>query len=138
MIDVYSVYFEDSFDSSKDNIEILINFLNKLSNSYSIDTKTKLINFNLTGSFKLLSDDEIIIEMGDIIPYLTNKSIQKSKNKIVLLNKLFFEIFIRQFPFLSQINCFSSIFYAKKGSDIITLRNIEYEDNLAFYYVNLQ
>ena len=90
MIDVYSVYFEDSFDSSKDNIEILINFLNKLSNSYSIDTKTKLINLNLTGSFKLLSDDEIIIEMGDIIPYLTNKSIQKSKNKIVLLNKLFF------------------------------------------------
>ena len=138
MIDVYSVYFEDSFDSSKDNIEILINFLNKLSNSYSIDTKTKLINLNLTGSFKLLSDDEIIIEMGDIIPYLTNKSIQKSKNKIVLLNKLFFEIFIRQFPFLSQINCFSSIFSAKKGSDIITLRNIEYEDNLAFYYVNLQ
>ena len=98
----------------------------------------KLINLNLTGSFKLLSDDEIIIEMGDIIPYLTNKSIQKSKNKIVLLNKLFFEIFIRQFPCLSQINCFSSIFYAKKGSDIITLRNIEYEDNLAFYYVNLQ
>ena len=68
MIDVYSVYFEDSFDSSKDNIEILINFLNKLSNSYSIDTKTKLINLNLTGSFKLLSDDEIIIEMGDITP----------------------------------------------------------------------
>ena len=77
MIDVYSVYFEDSFDSSKDNIEILINFLNKLSNSYSIDTKTKLINLNLTGSFKLLSDDEIIIEMGDIIPYLTNKTIKK-------------------------------------------------------------
>ena len=94
MIDVYSVYFEDSFDSSKDNIEILINFLNKLSNSYSIDTKTKLINLNLTGSFKLLSDDEIIIEMGDIIPYLTNKSIQKSTNKIVLFNKIFFQLFI--------------------------------------------
>ena len=60
MIDVYSVYFEDSFDSSKDNIEILINFLNKLSNSYSIDTKTKLINLNLTGSFKLLSYDEML------------------------------------------------------------------------------
>lgn len=129
---------KNNLDISKDNSEILINFLNKLTNSYSIDSKTKIINLNLRGTFKILSEEEIIIELGDIIPYLTKKSILKSKNKIVLFTKFIFEILIRQFTFLSQINFSCSIYYAKKSNDVIDLRNHEFEDNIAFSFINLQ
>lgn len=125
-------------DTSKDSSELLINFLNKLTNSYSIDSKTKIINLNLRGTFKILSEEEIIIELGDIIPYLTKKSILKSKNKIVLFTKLIFEILIRQFTFLSQINFSCSIYYAKKSNDVIDLHNHEFEDSIAFSFINLQ
>lgn len=129
---------KNNLDTSKDNSELLINFLNKLTNSYSIDSKTKIINLNLRGTFKILSEEEIIIELGDIIPYLTKKSILKSKNKIVLFTKFIFEILIRQFTFLSQINFSCSIYYAKKSNDVIDLRNHEFEDNIAFSFINLQ
>ena len=129
---------KNNLDTSKDNSELLSNFLNKLTNSYSIDSKTKIINLNLRGTFKILSEEEIIIELGDIIPYLTKKSILKSKNKIVLFTKFIFEILIRQFTFLSQINFSCSIYYAKKSNDVIDLRNHEFEDNIAFSFINLQ
>ena len=45
MIDVYSVYFEDSFDSSKDNIEILINKEDHAESSL-IDIESNCCNFN--------------------------------------------------------------------------------------------
>ena len=54
---------KNNLDTSKDNSELLINFLNKLTNSYSIDSKTKIINLNLRGTFKILSEKEIIIEL---------------------------------------------------------------------------
>lgn len=135
---VYMSYFGCNYDTAKDNGLILITFLNKMSSMYNISENKKNVQLNITGRIKIVNDEEIIIELGEIIPYLTTCADTKTKTKIVLINKLIFEIIIRQFPFVSQINFFCNIYYAKKAREFTIEANEIYEDNIVFSYINLQ
>ena len=80
----YLSYFGCNYDTSKDNGQILITFLNKMSSVYNISENKKHVQLNITGRIKIVNEEEIIIELGEIIPYLTTCGDAKTKTKINL------------------------------------------------------
>lgn len=119
-----------------DSMQTLIKILNKLGKKYFLDSKVKRISFNLFGKMKVMGEEEVVVETGDIIPYLTAESLTKVKRRIILINGLIFELLIRQFSF-EQINFFCVIYYAKKEKGL-KLSNFEHEEQTNFTFVNVE
>lgn len=87
----------------------------------------------LTGLIKKLNKDEIIIELADIVPYLNEESVSKAIKKMLIISKLFYEMILRQYPSIENIDLFCNVYYAKKDKDLIIP---EYENNVSFNFIN--
>ena len=130
---------KENFKKENDNFNLLINLYNKI----NLNTKYKKekIKLKIGGEIKQISEDEIIIDFTDVIPYLNEKKVFELKCKIKIISKLILQVLLRQFPFLNQIDIFCSIYYAKKAKDYFSYafqnENMEFEENITFIYINI-
>ena len=128
---------KENFKKENDNFNLLINLYNKI----ILNTKYKKekIKLKIGGEIKQISEDEIIIDFVDVIPYLNEKKVFELKCKIKIISKLILQVLLRQFPFLNQIDIFSSFYYTKKSKNyinhIFTNENMEFEDNILLLYI---
>ncbi len=136
---LFFYYMKENFKKENDNFNLLINLYNKI----NLNTKYKKekIKLKIGGEIKQISDDEIIINFADVIPYLNEKKVFELKCKFKIISKLILQVLLRQFPFLNQIDIFCSIYYAKKAKNYFnhafTNENMEFEDNITFIYINI-
>lgn len=87
----------------------------------------------LAGLIRKLNNDEIMIELADIVPYLNEESVSKAIKKMLIMSKLIYEMILRQYPSYENIDLFCNVYYAKKDKDIIIP---EYEENVCFNFIN--
>ena len=136
---LFFYYMKENFKKENDNFNLLINLYNKI----NLNTKYKKekIKLKIGGEIKQISEDEIIIDFADVIPYLNEKKVFELKCKFKIISKLILQVLLRQFPFLNQIDIFCSIYYAKKAKNYFnhafTNENMEFEDNITFIYINI-
>ncbi len=136
---LFFYYMKENFKKENDNFNLLINLYNKI----NLNTKYKKekIKLKIGGEIKQISEDEIIIDFADVIPYLNEKKVFELKCKFKIISKLILQVLLRQFPFLNQIDIFCSIYYAKKAKDYFSYafqnENMEFEENITFIYINI-
>ena len=97
---LFFYYMKENFKKENDNFNLLINLYNKI----ILNTKYKKekIKLKIGGEIKQISEDEIIIDFADVIPYLNEKKVFELKCKIKIISKLILQVLLRQFPFLNQ------------------------------------
>ena len=105
----------------------------------------KQISLNLSGNifnvikyFRGITDD-IIIEVGDIISYIdSNEKIEESKNKMILIIYLIYEILSKQIEYNGlnyKLFSYVHIYYGKKKKDF-EIKEFE-ENNIFFDFIKL-
>ena len=94
--------------------------------------------FNIIKHFRGITDD-IIIEIGDIITYIdSNEKIEESKNKIMIIIYLIFEILSKQIEYNGlnyKIFAYGNIYYGEKKKEI-KIKEFE-ENNIFFDFIKL-
>jgi len=94
--------------------------------------------FNIIKHFRGITDD-IIIELGDIITYIdSNEKLEESKNKIMIIIYLIYEILSKQIEYNGlnyKIFAYGHIYYGEKKKDI-KIKEFE-ENNIFFDFIKL-
>ena len=129
-----------NYDNLNDKFWFIVNSFFENENK----KENKLI-LNLSGNiyriikhFRGLSDD-IIIDFGEIIPYLDRKEkIDKAKKNIIIIINLIYEVLNKQIELCelsNKIFAYGHFFYGKKSNDI-QIKEFE-EDSIYFDFIEL-